>query len=368
MASRTNRVLTDHDEIRRWAEQRDASPACVRGTGGKSDIGMLRLDFPGYSGAQSLNHIQWNDWFDKFDERGLALLVQDRTARGERSNFNKIVSRETAGAASRGRASSRASATRKRTTRTAKPARAKSKSSAKRTTARTSRTASSSRRSRPARKAAAASTRSTSASRANTASRTKAKTTRSAAARSNSRTRPKRSSATTGGRSSNRNNVRTIESGRRSSTSHVLTDHDEIRRWAEQRKAAPACVRGTGAGKDPGMIRLDFPGFSGSRSLEHIDWDEWFRAFDENNLALLVQDTRAGGGRSNFNKLIGRETAARRSRGDNRSSRRHPEKAASSRTRANSSNVATKKETRGSTRSHRTESARGRNTSQRRAA
>ncbi len=49
--------LTDHDEIRRWAEARDAKPACVRGTGGKrgkDDPGMIGLDFPGWSGAESL--------------------------------------------------------------------------------------------------------------------------------------------------------------------------------------------------------------------------------------------------------------------------------------------------------------------------
>ncbi len=89
------KVTADHQFIRRWAEERGAKPACVRGTGGPRDIGMLRLDFPGYSGEESLQEISWEDWFDKFDERGLALLYQDRTAKGEKSNFNKIVSRDT---------------------------------------------------------------------------------------------------------------------------------------------------------------------------------------------------------------------------------------------------------------------------------
>ncbi|HZS28915.1 MAG TPA: hypothetical protein VFB76_16930 [Candidatus Angelobacter sp.] len=88
--------MTDHDEIRQWAEEREARPACVRGTGGSEDVGMIRLDFPGYSGEQSLKHIEWNEWLEKFDESGLALLVQDETARGGRSNFNKLVHRETA--------------------------------------------------------------------------------------------------------------------------------------------------------------------------------------------------------------------------------------------------------------------------------
>jgi ferritin-like metal-binding protein YciE len=88
------KTTTDHEEIRRWAEERGAEPACVKGTGGKGDIGMLRLDFPGYSGADSLEHISWDDFFEKFDERGLALLHQDETTAGEKSNFNKLVSRK----------------------------------------------------------------------------------------------------------------------------------------------------------------------------------------------------------------------------------------------------------------------------------
>lgn len=89
-------MTTDHEEIRRWAEERGAHPACVKGTGGKRDIGMLRLDFPGYSGAESLQPITWDEFFDKFDERGLALVYQDETARGQKSNFNKLVSRRAA--------------------------------------------------------------------------------------------------------------------------------------------------------------------------------------------------------------------------------------------------------------------------------
>lgn len=96
MSKAESKVTFDHDEIRRWAEERNAKPACVRGTGGDGDIGMIRLDFPGYSGEKSLEHIGWDEWFEKFDERNLALLYQETTAAGEKSNFNKIVSRETA--------------------------------------------------------------------------------------------------------------------------------------------------------------------------------------------------------------------------------------------------------------------------------
>jgi hypothetical protein len=92
----------DHQEIQRWAEERQGEPACVRGTGGKGDTGMIRIDFPGGGRAASrekLQPISWDDWFEKFDERGLALLYQDKTASGRISRFNKLVSRETAEAA-----------------------------------------------------------------------------------------------------------------------------------------------------------------------------------------------------------------------------------------------------------------------------
>lgn len=92
--SASARMMTDHDEIRNWAEERNAKPTCVKGTGSREDTGMIRLDFPGYTGADSLQPISWDDWFDKFDEKNLGLLVQDETSRGETSNFNKLVNRE----------------------------------------------------------------------------------------------------------------------------------------------------------------------------------------------------------------------------------------------------------------------------------
>lgn len=113
------------------------------------------------------------------------------------------------------------------------------------------------------------------------------------------------------------------EKRRTMSGTNVTWDHDEIRQWAEERGAHPARVRGTGRRGDVGMIRLDFPGFSGARSLEPIEWDEWFESFDENNLALVYRDTTAAGARSNFNKLVGRENVEADMRGE-RTSRRHP--------------------------------------------
>ena len=71
-----------------------------------------------------------------------------------------------------------------------------------------------------------------------------------------------------------------------------------IQQWAEERGAKPSAVKGTGGGDNPGIIRLDFPGYSGEGKLEEISWDEWFEKFDENELALLYQEETATGERS----------------------------------------------------------------------
>jgi hypothetical protein len=92
----SSRVITDHDEIRAWAEERGAKPSAVARTSADDDVGIIRLDFPGYSGEGSLKEIGWDEFFEKFEEAELALIVQDATAEGERSNFNKLVSRNKA--------------------------------------------------------------------------------------------------------------------------------------------------------------------------------------------------------------------------------------------------------------------------------
>jgi hypothetical protein len=94
-AEKDARTTTDHDEIRQWAEARKGVPACVKNTGAKGDAGILRIDFPGGDEA-SLQQITWNEWFNKFDSSGLVFLHQDKTAAGQLSRFNKLVSHETA--------------------------------------------------------------------------------------------------------------------------------------------------------------------------------------------------------------------------------------------------------------------------------
>jgi len=90
--------------------------------------------------------------------------------------------------------------------------------------------------------------------------------------------------------------------------SHVTTNHEEITRWVEERGGNPAIVKGTES-RDSALLRIDYPGYSGEETLEQIEWDEFFRIFDENNLAFLYQERTADGGLSRFSKLVDRNQA-----------------------------------------------------------
>jgi hypothetical protein len=90
------KLTTDHDEIRRWVEEHGGRPVAVRGTGDEDDPGVLRIDFPGGAGEDELEPISWDEWFEKFDENGLAFLYQERKSSGEDSTFFKLVSRDRA--------------------------------------------------------------------------------------------------------------------------------------------------------------------------------------------------------------------------------------------------------------------------------
>src|SRR4051812_41181431 len=83
MASKSKTTI-DHDEIRKWAEERKGHPATVKRTA-KGGIGILRIDFPGYAGEQSLEEISWDEFFEKFEESNLAFVYQDKAANGRTS-------------------------------------------------------------------------------------------------------------------------------------------------------------------------------------------------------------------------------------------------------------------------------------------
>ena len=92
------------------------------------------------------------------------------------------------------------------------------------------------------------------------------------------------------------------------SSATATTNHDEIRKWVEQRGGHPAMVADTERnGREGGILRIDFdePGGNDDTGLHRISWEEFFDVFDKNELAFLRQDE----GESRFNKFVARENA-----------------------------------------------------------
>jgi len=81
------------------------------------------------------------------------------------------------------------------------------------------------------------------------------------------------------------------------------TDHKEIKKWTEDHGGVPSIIKGTeNDGSGEGVLRIHFPEKSDSNSsFEEISWDEFFKEFDKNKLALLHDPN------SNFNKLVNRD-------------------------------------------------------------
>jgi hypothetical protein len=97
--------------------------------------------------------------------------------------------------------------------------------------------------------------------------------------------------------------------------SKVTTDHRVIQQWIEDRGGKPATVKRTESDDDPGLLRVDFPGYGrdeSRHSLEEISWDDFFQKFDEKELAFLYQDEMKSGQPSRFFKFVSRETAEKK--------------------------------------------------------
>ena len=97
----------------------------------------------------------------------------------------------------------------------------------------------------------------------------------------------------------------------------VTTNHDTIRHWVEQKGGKPAAVARTHHGGDVGIVRIMLPNAPQSehQALTEISWDEFFKEFEKRKLALLYEED------SLFSKIVGRDTAERRSHGESGASR-----------------------------------------------
>jgi hypothetical protein len=71
------KTTTDHEKIRRWAEERGGRPAAVVSSLDSQIAGGLRIDFPGYDSGEVLQEISWSEFFDTFEEQNLVFMYQE---------------------------------------------------------------------------------------------------------------------------------------------------------------------------------------------------------------------------------------------------------------------------------------------------
>lgn len=85
-------TTTDHSVIKDWAESHGGKPAAVRRTHSEKDVGIVRIMFPDAPNSEhdALDEISWDEFFDEFDQRGLALLYDPDGL------FSKVIGRDTA--------------------------------------------------------------------------------------------------------------------------------------------------------------------------------------------------------------------------------------------------------------------------------
>ena len=92
------------------------------------------------------------------------------------------------------------------------------------------------------------------------------------------------------------------------SSAKTTTNHDEIRKWVEKRGGHPAVVAATeNNGRSGGLLRIDYdePGGNDDDALHRITWNEFFKIFDENDIAFLHDPD----GDSRFSKFVAKESA-----------------------------------------------------------
>ncbi len=73
----STKTTTDHEMIRRWAEERGGRPAAVVSPLNNKAAGGLRIDFPDYDSGEVLQEITWSEFFDKFEEQNLVFMYQE---------------------------------------------------------------------------------------------------------------------------------------------------------------------------------------------------------------------------------------------------------------------------------------------------
>ena len=83
------KTTRDHDQIRRWAEERGGKPSADADIHRPGDPDILQLEFDPKDRKPDV--LTWGEFFEEFDDAELTFLYQDETEEGQKSRFYKFI-------------------------------------------------------------------------------------------------------------------------------------------------------------------------------------------------------------------------------------------------------------------------------------
>ena len=67
-----SKILTNHEEVKQWIEERNGVPAAVTSTMGQGHVGIIRIAFPKDGEIRKgLTQISWGDFFEALDRKSV---------------------------------------------------------------------------------------------------------------------------------------------------------------------------------------------------------------------------------------------------------------------------------------------------------
>lgn len=89
--SSNSHSTTEHDESKSWVAEQDG-PVSAKGTETNDAVCVLQMNFSGGAGSDDFEEITRFDWFERFEQKNLAILSQQEKVSGEESTFLALVS------------------------------------------------------------------------------------------------------------------------------------------------------------------------------------------------------------------------------------------------------------------------------------
>jgi hypothetical protein len=84
-------------------------------------------------------------------------------------------------------------------------------------------------------------------------------------------------------------------------------DHNEIKSWTEERKGAPASLKEPSEEASNLILRILFNGDKNVNQAKEISWEQFFKLFEQHQLALVYKHENFGGKLSNSHRFVFRD-------------------------------------------------------------